>query len=70
MYANDAAARLCGLESAEEMLALAGAALLERFEIISEDGNPLSVDELPNRRALVTAPPEEAVLGYRVRSTR
>ncbi len=69
VYANDAAARLCGLESAEEMLAISGAALLERFEIISEAGEPLPFDELPNRRALVSLLPEQAVLGYRVQST-
>ena len=69
VYANDAAARLCGLESAEEMLALTGPELLARFEIIGEDGAPLAIEELPSRRALVTRSPHEAVLCYRMRSS-
>jgi PAS domain S-box-containing protein len=67
VYANDAAARLCGLESADEMLALPGSELVERFEILGEDGGPLEVDDLPNRRAFVSRSPEEAVLCYRLR---
>ena len=67
VYANDAAARLCGLESAEEMLALPGSELVERFEIVGEDRRPLQVDELPNRRAFVSRTPEERVLCYRLR---
>ena len=34
VYANDAAAQLCGLASAEEMLSLSNAELLERFELV------------------------------------
>ena len=66
VYANDAAARLCGLASAEEMLSLSGAELLERFEIIGESGDPLPIDELPNRQALHQRETREAVLGYRI----
>jgi PAS domain S-box-containing protein len=66
VYANDAAARLCGLESAAEMLSLSGAELLERFEIIGEDGQPLPLEDLPNRRVLVEREPQDAVLGYRL----
>jgi PAS domain S-box-containing protein len=69
VYANDAAARLCGLASAEEMLSLSGAELLERFEIIGEDGAALAHEQLPNRRALVEREPQEHILGYRVRSS-
>ena len=69
VYANDAAARLCGLETAEEMLALPGAELLERFEILGEDRAPFPIEDLPSRRALVTRSPREAVLCYRTRSS-
>ena len=55
VFANDAAARLCGLDSGEEMLRLSVPELLERFEIIGEDRRPMAIDELPNRRALLTA---------------
>jgi PAS domain S-box-containing protein len=66
VYANDAAARLCGLESADEMLRLPPAELLSRFEIIGEDGEPLPVDRLPNRRAFLDRETREGVLGYRI----
>ena len=66
VYANDAAARLCGLESADEMLGLTGPELLQRFEIIGEDRRPLPVDRLPNRRAFVDREPREGRLGYRI----
>ncbi|MHB1242040.1 MAG: PAS domain-containing protein [Gaiellaceae bacterium] len=67
VYANDAAARLCGLESADEMLRLPPAELLERFEIIGEDREPLPIEALPSRRAFLERTPQEGVLGYRLR---
>jgi PAS domain S-box-containing protein len=69
VYANDAAARLCGLDSAEEMLALPTLELLERFEILGEDRAPIAIGDLPSRRALLTGSPEEAVLCYRMRTS-
>ena len=66
LYANDAAARLCGLASAEEMLSLSGAELLERFEIVGEDGEPLPLEQLPNRRVIAEREPQDGVLGYRL----
>jgi PAS domain S-box-containing protein len=66
VYANDAAARLCGFESGEELLRLTGSALLDRFEILGEDGAPFPVDELPGRRAIATGLPHERVLGARL----
>ena len=66
VYANDAAARLCGLASAEEMLSLSGAELLGRFELLCEDGSPLQLAELPSRRALEERVAQEAVVGYRL----
>jgi hypothetical protein len=65
-YANDAAARLLGLESGDELIGLNGADLTRRFVIIGEDGGPLPPDELPNRRALVSGRPEEGIVGYRL----
>ncbi len=66
VYANDAAAQLCGLASAEEMLSLSSAELLERFELLGEDGSPLPLAKLPSRRALQERVPQEAVIGYRL----
>jgi PAS domain S-box-containing protein len=66
VYANEAAASLCGLESSEELLRLSSTELLERFEIIGEDGAPVPVDQLPNRLAFAERSPQEATLGYRI----
>jgi PAS domain S-box-containing protein len=66
VYANDAAARLCGLETGDELVRLSGPALLERFEIVSEAGVPLPFQELPGRRAIATREPQEAIVGYRL----
>jgi PAS domain S-box-containing protein len=52
VFVNDAAARLCGCASAQEMLSLRRMDLLGRFEIRREDGTPLRPEELPGRIAL------------------
>jgi PAS domain S-box-containing protein len=52
VFANDAAARLSGFSSAEEMMATPSAERLGRFEIRREDGTPFPPEELPGRRAL------------------
>ncbi len=67
VYANDAAARLCGLESSEELLGLTVPEVLERFEIIGEDGEPLPSERLPNRLALETGEAQEGLVGYRLK---
>ena len=48
------------------MLSLSGAELLERFELIGEDGEPLPVAGLPSRRALQERITQDAVIGYRL----
>ena len=60
VYANDAAVRLLGFASAEEMLAASPAELVSRFDYYDEDGAPLSLDAAPRparagRRAPATA---------------
>ena len=58
-YANDAAARLLGLESGEQLNGLPGSELVQRFRILDEEGEPMLPDALPNRRAFVSKQPEE-----------
>jgi len=65
-YANDAAARLLGLSSGEELIGLAGSELTRRFLMIGEDGEPLAPGQLPNRRALASGRPEQGIVGYRL----
>lgn len=52
VFANDAAAQLCGYGSAAEMLAASLEGVLDRFEIFREDGAPFPADKLPARSAL------------------
>ena len=68
VYANEAAARVVGFESAAAFIAADRQEVLERFEILDEDGNPLPADELPGRRAL-RGESSERVVRYRVRAT-
>jgi PAS domain S-box-containing protein len=68
IYANDSAARLVGFENAQAFLDADPADVLDRFEILSEDGEPLPVAELPGRRALL-GQTSERMIRYRVKAT-
>lgn len=66
VYANDAAARQMGFGSAREFLAAPIADVLARYQLVAEDGSPLSFDDLPGRRAVAGEPEKEAVVGSRI----
>jgi PAS domain S-box-containing protein len=51
VYANAAAARLIGFQTAEELLAAEPQDVLSRFELFDERGEPLEASSLPSRRA-------------------
>ncbi len=68
VLANAAAARICGFSSAEELVNTPPAEIVGHFEMLDEEGRPLSVDRLPGRRVL--AGEREASLVIRVRSRR
>ena len=69
VYANDAAAQLVGVDSAEELLALPLEELLARFELLDEQRRPLRLDELPGRVALRTGRSQERTVCYRLPET-
>ena len=52
VFANEAAARLLGAESVEEVLATSGPELADRFSITLEDGTPVGLEDLPSSRVL------------------
>jgi PAS domain S-box-containing protein len=52
VYANDAAVRMIGYASVEELLAAPIDEVAGRFEMRDEDGRPVDVERLPGRRAL------------------
>ena len=53
VYANDAAARILGADSPEELLATPIREIMARFESANEDGSPLRFEQLPGRRILM-----------------
>ncbi len=67
VYANEAAVRLLGLSSAEEMLSAAPGKLRADYEMLTEDGQPLTYEELPGRRALRGERPPPMTVRYRFR---
>ena len=52
VFANPAAARMLGYETAEEAVAAPTAAIRERFEIRDEQGHEVAAEALAGRRAL------------------
>jgi PAS domain S-box-containing protein len=69
VYANDAAARQIGFETAEQFLATPIAEVMARFDVLDERGEPMSLEELPGRRALGGEEAPGRTVGYRIRAT-
>lgn len=69
VYANDAAARLLGAGSVEELLAAKPGELAERFITVKADGSPLTNDDLPGRRLIAGLPAEPLLIRAVERST-
>jgi PAS domain S-box-containing protein len=65
IYANDAAARMCGFASGQDMQRASPEEIRDRFEILDEDGSPLPVEQLPGRRALQGDREPQAVVRFR-----
>jgi PAS domain S-box-containing protein len=69
VYANEAAARLTGFSSAEEMVRASPADIVARFDLLDPDGAPLDVLQLPGRRVLQGLPAPERLVRFRIRAT-
>src|SRR5690606_26406894 len=69
VFANQAAAGQMGFSSPEELLALPSHQLLERFEILDENGGVFPVEQLPNRQAMLGKRHPGIVMRYRMRAT-
>ena len=70
VYANDAAARLCGFRDAESFLAAPVEEVFARFELLDDERKPLDLARLPGRRALDGEPGADLVVCFRHRETR
>jgi len=66
IFANDAAARLCGFASGQQMLTAPPADILSNFDVFHEDGTPFPLDRLPGRLALAGTA-AEAVVRFRMK---
>lgn len=69
VFVKQAAAELCGLQSAEEMLAMPSGAILDAFEMLDEAGAPLDPSETPGRLVLTGESYAERIIGYRIRGS-
>ena len=69
IYANEAAARLTGVSSVQEVMTSSPADLIARYEILDEEGHPFPLDRLPGRRALAGEEGVEEVVRFRILAT-
>lgn len=69
IYANEAAARLIGYGSPEELIQTPVGQLMSRFDIADERGRPFPLDRLPGRIALQEGRPSDAVVRFKVKAT-
>jgi len=68
LFANDDAARLCDFGSPAEMLAATPSELVDRFEMVDEDGRPYEPARLPGRRILAGKPVDPILIGFHLRA--
>ena len=64
LFVNDDAARLCGFATPAEMLAATPGALVDRFEMVDEDGGPFDPSRLPGRRVLAGEAVDPVLIGF------
>lgn len=69
VFANQATARLLGLESADEVTRAARGALIARFDLFDERGRPLTMADLPATAALRGERPEPLLVRNVIRAT-
>ena len=69
VYVNEAAQRLLGRADSDDLLEQDPTAILARYEMFDEDGEPLDVELLPGRAALRGDEPEPLVVRWINRQT-
>jgi PAS domain S-box-containing protein len=69
VYANEAAVRIVGFDSVEQLVTAEPAEFAHRFEMTGEQGEPLSIEQLPGRRALAGERPAPLIVRSRPRGT-
>ena len=69
LFANEAAVRTLGFDSTEELLNAPTATILDRYDILDEDGRPFPLEALPGPPRARGRGRAEAVVRFRVRET-
>jgi len=69
LFANDAAATALGFGSPQDLMSAPIATIMDRFEVLEEDGRPFPLEALPGRRALAGEGGAESIVRFRVRDT-
>jgi PAS domain S-box-containing protein len=69
VYANDAAVRVLGFPTAEALLSAPLSQIMARWDLLTPEGEPLSVADLPGRRALMGGEPEPVLVQFIDRET-
>ncbi|HZU83242.1 MAG TPA: PAS domain S-box protein [Polyangiaceae bacterium] len=69
VFANTAAARVCGLQSLQQLLQAPPGEIFAEFDVCDEQGLPVDVERLPGRRALRGEQGASALLHARHRSS-
>jgi PAS domain S-box-containing protein len=69
VFANPAAARLLGFESADELERSSSEDLMDRYEAFDERGRELRLEDLPSARAMAGETPEPLLVRNVVRAT-
>lgn len=69
LWANSEAARVLGRASVEDLLATPIDQVSVPFEVFDVEGNHVTADRFPGRRALATGGPVETIYRYRERAT-
>jgi PAS domain S-box-containing protein len=69
IYANEAAARMIGYSSGQALVKAPLGEVMERFEVLDEEGSPFPLEKLPGRRALGGEEGTDEVLCFRVLAT-
>jgi PAS domain S-box-containing protein len=68
-FVNRAAALLMGFSTPEEVMAEPIERVLDRFDLLDEQGRPLPISRIPSRRALQRPGRHESMLRFRVKAT-
>jgi PAS domain S-box-containing protein len=69
IYANDAAARVIGFKTPEELIATPVSQVLQKFQVLDEAGQAFPLERLPGRLALQGQQPGEELVRFRIVET-